>query len=105
MIKDMSKFVKEKDLKKVSEKELSTALVDVLSMFFEEFNVSGIIKIPGKGTVGIFRNDDDKLRILHHAKIESKKIELEIDRMAINWIQEDNCDTDEKKEKNPTYIR
>lgn len=86
---------------KLTKEKATKIIVDNLNKLFKENGLSGIIEVPGAGTMGIFKDDGSKLKILNHAKIEEKKIELEMERTALNWLVNEKSD---EKKKIPNYV-
>lgn len=57
-------------------------VLDEIEEIFKKYKISGIITMPKYGTFSLFASTSDKLTLLHHARIEIKKIELEIEKLA-----------------------
>lgn len=57
-------------------------LLKEIEKLFNKYNLSGIVTIPQNGTFSLFSSEGEKLVILHHAKIELKKLDLEVNKMA-----------------------
>ncbi len=69
-----------------------------IEKLFKKYQLSGLITIPQQGTFSLFASEGEKLILLQHAKIELKKIDLEIEALA-SYTQSDNL-----KSIKPNYV-
>ena len=87
---------------KLTKEDALKLLTDNLNKLFRTNGISGILEVPGAGTLGIFKDDGAKLKILNHAKIEERKLELEREQEAIKWIRREN--NNGQTQDKPSYI-
>ena len=93
-----------KEIKEMNKEELLDMMKDNIQKLFRANKLSGIIEIPGKGTFSIFKDEGSRLKILHHARIELNKLDIEIDQLAKRWVIEENGGYNEEKKDKKAYI-
>lgn len=80
----------------------------LLERFFKSFSISGIVNIPGVGTVAMYTDESGKLKVLDHAKIELVYDDILRQKKAEIWaaekLQKEMKLNDMGKDKIPKYV-
>lgn len=74
-------------MKQKTDKQMKS-LMDEIERILAKLRVSGILYIPNYGTMSLFANETDKVRVLEHAKIEFLSQDLLNQKKAELWAQE-----------------
>jgi hypothetical protein len=82
-------------------------IMQYIESLFEECGISGIINIPGIGTITMYSNLEGKLKILEHVQVELKSEEilreLKSQSRAVDKLHRDNQEFNISS-KNRNYI-